>query len=148
MKGVVKFTLNSTSSPVTGPLPSVVWFGLGLIPPGCTELAALKLADNPPGVKLRPPLALSRSSSATSEESWRASAHSESEFSDSGTPQADGAQQGKRSLFHGMGPLRTKSGHSSTPGEGEIDPKWLRQRGRCESFRAAELIETVFLMAD
>ena len=42
---MAKVTSNSTSSPVTGPLPPVVWPGLGLMVPGpgFTELAAVKL---------------------------------------------------------------------------------------------------------
>ena len=44
----------------------VVWFGLGWMPPGCTELLAVKEPKSVV-VKLRPPLAESRLSNATSE---------------------------------------------------------------------------------
>ena len=62
---MAKFTENCTSSPVTGPSPPGGVDGRW-IPPGCTELAAVKLADTTPGVKVRP-LVESRSWNATSE---------------------------------------------------------------------------------
>jgi hypothetical protein len=63
---VVKFTVNWTSLPVTGPSPPVVWPGLGWIPLR-TELFAVKVAARVDVMTVRFPLAVSRSSNSTSE---------------------------------------------------------------------------------
>ena len=60
---MVKLTSNVTSSPVKEPSPPVGGGGI-TIPPGCTELAAVKVADTTAGAKLRLPLVLSRSANA------------------------------------------------------------------------------------
>ena len=62
---MAKVTSNSNSSPVTEPLPPVVWSGLGWMPPGCTELLAVKRPRSVV-VKARP-LAELRLSRATSD---------------------------------------------------------------------------------
>ncbi len=63
---MVKTTLNSTSSPVTPLSPPVVWPGKAWMPPGCTELPAVKLAEITPGAKVKPPFE-ARESNATSD---------------------------------------------------------------------------------
>src|SRR6266446_7063076 len=63
----VKFTLNSTSSPVAGPLPPVVWPGIGWMPPGSTLLRVVKDPANTIVEKLNAPPELSRESNATSD---------------------------------------------------------------------------------
>ena len=63
----MKVTLIWTSCPVTGPLPPVVWPGIGWIPPGLTLLFAVKDALSTIGMKVKPPPRLSRVSNATSE---------------------------------------------------------------------------------
>lgn len=63
---MVKITLNSTSSPVTPLSPPVVWSGEAWMPPGCTELLAVKLSEITPGVKVRPS-GEARESNATSD---------------------------------------------------------------------------------
>ena len=63
----VKSTLNWTSCPVIGLSPPVVWPGLGLMPPGWTELSAVKLLLKTLVVKVSSPAVLSRLSNATSD---------------------------------------------------------------------------------
>ena len=52
---------------MTGPLPPVVWFGIGCIPPGCTLLLAVNDAANTLVEKPNVPPALSREANSTSE---------------------------------------------------------------------------------
>src|SRR4051794_25045464 len=65
-KGVLKFTVNWTSRPVTGPSPKVFWLGDLLIPLR-TEFWAVKLVAMGDVVNVRLPALLSRSSNWISE---------------------------------------------------------------------------------
>src|SRR6266511_4774038 len=88
--------LNWTSCPVSGPLPPVVWRGLGWIPPGCTLLRAVKVAANTLVLKINEFAPLSRVSKATSE----------GEFARVGT-------LGVRAVFESRGKTRRSEEHTS-----------------------------------